>query len=125
MIVTALRELLAPRALIGRNDSAVRELEGLPRVTELIHGEAPGAAGATVNGLNFGVDVMTGQKTGLFLDQRENCRRLEGLVHGTEVLDLFCYAGAWSLHAARYGAKPSPGWTSPQRPSARRRTMPP
>jgi len=104
-IVAALRELFAPHAIVGRNDSAARELEGLPRQVELLHGEAPGPVSTTINGLQFAVDVMAGQKTGLFLDQRENCRRLEGLVQGTEVLDLFCYAGAWSLHAAKYGAK--------------------
>lgn len=104
-IVAALRELLDPRAIVGRNDSASRELEGLPRQVELLHGEPPGPVASTINGLQFAVDVMAGQKTGLFLDQRENCRRLEGLVQGTEVLDLFCYAGAWSLHAAKYGAK--------------------
>ncbi len=103
-IVAALSELLAPRAIVGRNDSVMRELEGLPRTVELLHGAAPGPVTATINHLLFTVDVMAGQKTGLFLDQRENCRRLEGLVRGADVLDLFCYAGAWSMHAARYGA---------------------
>jgi len=104
-IVAALAELLAPRAIVGRNDSASRELEGLPRTVELLLGTAPGLVEVTVNGLRLAVEVMAGQKTGLFLDQRENCRRLEGLVQGSEVLDLFCYAGGWSLHAAQYGAK--------------------
>ena len=104
LIVAALRELLAPRAIVARNDSGARELEGLPRCVELLHGEAPEPVEVTINGLRFAVDVLGGQKTGLFLDQRENCRRLHGLVQGVEVLDLFCYAGAWSQHAARYGA---------------------
>ena len=104
MLVKALCELLAPRAIVARNDSAARELEGLPRSVEMLYGEPPGPVPATVNGLHFAVDVTAGQKTGLFLDQRENCRRLDGLVAGREVLDLFCYAGAWSLHAAQYGA---------------------
>lgn len=103
-VVQALRELLAPRAIVARNDSASRELEGLPRQIELLYGEVPEPVSATINGLRFAVEVMAGQKTGLFLDQRENCRHLEGLVPGREVLDLFCYAGAWSLHAAKYGA---------------------
>lgn len=103
-VVAALRELLAPRAIIARNDSAARELEGLPRQIELLQGELTAPVVATINDLRFAVDIMAGQKTGLFLDQRENCRRLQGLVQGGEVLDLFCYAGAWSLHAARYGA---------------------
>jgi 23S rRNA (cytosine1962-C5)-methyltransferase len=104
LLVAALRELLAPRAIVARNDSAARELEGLPRGVELLHGEAPEPVVVTINDLRFAVDVLEGQKTGLFLDQRENCRRLHGLAQGTEVLDLFCYAGAWSLHAATYGA---------------------
>jgi 23S rRNA (cytosine1962-C5)-methyltransferase len=76
----------------------------LPRHVELLHGEAPGPAAATINGLRFAVDVMAGQKTGLFLDQRDNCLALRDLVRGQEVLDLFCYAGAWALHAAHFGA---------------------
>ena len=103
-IVEALVELCAPRAIVARNDSASRELEGLPRCVELLHGELPDAVPAAINEISFAVDVTGGQKTGLFLDQRENCRLLDGLVAGREVLDLFCYAGAWSLHAARYGA---------------------
>ena len=103
-IIEALVTVCAPRAIVARNDSASRELEGLPRTVELLYGELPLEVPVTINGLSFGVDVTGGQKTGLFLDQRENCRRLDGLVAGAEVLDLFCYAGAWSLHAARYGA---------------------
>ena len=104
LLVAALRELFAPRAIVARNDSATRELEGLPRGMELLHGEAPEPVVVAINGLHFAVDILGGQKTGLFLDQRENCRRLQGLVQGVEVLDLFCYAGAWSQHAASYGA---------------------
>jgi 23S rRNA (cytosine1962-C5)-methyltransferase len=105
VLIEALREVLAPRAIVARNDSVARELEGLPRGTELLFGTAPEPVPITINGLQLAVDVMAGQKTGLFLDQRENCRRLEGLVQDAEVLDLFCYAGAWSLHAAAYGAR--------------------
>jgi 23S rRNA (cytosine1962-C5)-methyltransferase len=104
LLVAALRELLAPRAIVARNDSAARELEGLPHCVELLHGEAPEPVVVAINGLRFAVDILGGQKTGLFLDQRENCRRLDGLMQGAEVLDLFCYAGAWSQHAASYGA---------------------
>lgn len=105
LVVEALREVWAPRAIVARNDSPSRELEGLPRAVEVLHGDAPEPVTVAINGLTFSVDVLGGQKTGLFLDQRENCRRLSGLVPaGGEVLDLFCYAGAWSLHAGRYGA---------------------
>lgn len=104
-VIQALIDCFAPRAIVGRNDSASRELEGLPRGVELLYGEPGGPVPVEINGIRFAVDSVGGQKTGLFLDQRENCRRLDGLVGGSEVLDLFCYAGAWSLHAARYGAK--------------------
>ena len=105
LIVAALRDLLNPSVIVARNDSAARELERLPRRVELLHGAAPATVVVTINGLRLAVDVVGGQKTGLFLDQRDNCRVLQGLLTPDgEVLDLFCYAGAWSLHAARYGA---------------------
>ena len=103
-VIAALVEVFSPQAIVARNDSASRELEGLPRAVELLYGELPADIPVDINGISFGVDVSGGQKTGLFLDQRQNCRLLDGLVAGGEVLDLFCYAGAWSLHAARYGA---------------------
>ncbi len=103
-IIAALVEVCAPRAIMARNDSASRELEGLPRSVELLYGELPAEVPVVINGITFGVDIAGGQKTGLFLDQRDNCRLLDGVAAGAEVLDLFCYAGAWSLHAARYGA---------------------
>jgi 23S rRNA (cytosine1962-C5)-methyltransferase len=55
--------------------------------------------------LRFAVDVVHGQKTGHFLDQKENHRTLLGRAKDQRVLDLFCYSGSWSIHAARYGAK--------------------
>jgi 23S rRNA (cytosine1962-C5)-methyltransferase len=104
-ILQALRELLAPAAIVARNDVAVRELEGLPQQVELLYGELPPEVLIDEHGLRFRVDVTGGQKTGHFLDQKENHLALRGRVAGERVLDLFCYSGSWSLHAAHFGAR--------------------
>ena len=103
-IVAALQDLYAPRAIIARNDVAVRSLEDLPQAVELLAGEEPGKILVQEHGIDFLVDVMAGQKTGHFLDQKENHLALNQRVEGRRVLDLFCYTGSWSLHAARFGA---------------------
>jgi 23S rRNA (cytosine1962-C5)-methyltransferase len=104
-ILTALREIFHPQAIIARNDAAVRELEGLPLQVELLEGELPDELIVTEHGLKSRVDITGGQKTGHFLDQKENHLALKGRVEGSRVLDLFCYSGNWSLHAARFGAR--------------------
>jgi 23S rRNA (cytosine1962-C5)-methyltransferase len=103
-VLQALLEIFRPAAVVARNDAAVRELEGLPRRVELLYGEAPESLIMTEHGLRFRVDVTEGQKTGHFLDQKENHQALNGRVEGRRVLDLFCYSGSWALHAAHYGA---------------------
>jgi len=105
LILQALQELFAPAAIIARNDVAVRDLEGLPQQVELLHGEIPPQLLVSENGLRFRVDVGGGQKTGHFLDQKENHLTLRGRVEGKRVLDLFCYSGSWSVHAASFGAR--------------------
>jgi 23S rRNA (cytosine1962-C5)-methyltransferase len=104
-ILAALQQLLQPRCIVARNDVAVRELEGLPQQIEVLFGESPERIIISENDLRFYVDVLQGQKTGHFLDQRDNHRALQGRVEGRRVLDLFCYSGSWSQHAARYGAR--------------------
>lgn len=105
LIVQALQELFAPRAIVARNDVAVRELEGLPLGVELLHGELPPELIVEEHGLKLRVDVAGGQKTGHFLDQKENHLALRGRVEGRRVLDLFCYSGSWALHAGLFGAR--------------------
>jgi 23S rRNA (cytosine1962-C5)-methyltransferase len=78
-------------------------LEGLPLETRFLSGEAPLRQEISELALRFVVDVAGGQKTGFFLDQRENRRVVAGYARG-EVLDAFCYTGAFSMHAARAGA---------------------
>ena len=105
-ILDALMELTGCAAIYERSDAEVRKLEGLePRV-----GFARGNRNASrcpiiENGLNFRVDVEQGQKTGFFLDQRDNRQRVRSLAAGREVLDGFCYTGGFSIAALAGGAK--------------------
>lgn len=109
LIITALQELFSPQAIVARNDVAVRALEGLPETVELLAGEAPDQVVINEHGLRFQVRPLDGQKTGHFLDQKENHLAMQGRVEGHRVLDLFCYSGAWSAHAARFGARSTLG----------------
>jgi 23S rRNA (cytosine1962-C5)-methyltransferase len=104
LVLEALVDIFRPAAIVARNDVAVRELEGLPCAVELLHGKIPEPLIMKEHGLQFRVDVLGGQKTGHFLDQKENHQALNGRVEGGRVLDLFCYSGSWSVHAAHYGA---------------------
>ena len=103
-IITVLREVYSPRALVLKNDAASREIEGLERHTRVAFGPGPGPVLMEESGLQYKVDVLEGQKTGFFFDQRENRQALKELVKGRRTLDCFCYAGAWALNAARFGA---------------------
>jgi 23S rRNA (cytosine1962-C5)-methyltransferase len=101
-----------PAAVIARNDTPSRVLEGLPQAKRILHGEIPFPLVMQKNGLLFEVDVWEGQKTGFFLDQAANYRRLEAWAKGARVLDAFCYSGSWGIHAARYGARELTGLDS-------------
>ncbi len=104
-ILEALKEIFQPAAIVARNDVAVRELEGLPCKVELLYGTVPEDLTITEHGMRFRINVLSGQKTGHFLDQKENHLALKGRVEGRRVLDLFCYTGSWAVHAARFGAR--------------------
>jgi 23S rRNA (cytosine1962-C5)-methyltransferase len=103
-ICEALIELFNPRVIVARNDTAIRELEGLKQEKKILYGKIESAAVITKNGLKFELDLLEGQKTGFYLDQSENYPRLKDFVAGGTVLDCFCYAGSWALHASKYGA---------------------
>lgn len=103
-IIAALRDVYAPAAIIVRNDLAIRDIEGLSRETRVAFGTPPALVTFEESGIKYTVDVLHGQKTGFFFDQRENRLSLKGLVTGKRTLDCFCYVGAWSLTAARFGA---------------------
>jgi 23S rRNA (cytosine1962-C5)-methyltransferase len=103
LIVVALERLLAPRGIVARNDSAVRALEGLPEETRLVAGDASGAM-VEENGVRFPVDLLGGQKTGWFFDQREHRARVARLAQGASVLDAFCHTGGFGIGCALAGA---------------------
>lgn len=105
-LVALLAELTGCSRIYERSDSEVRELEGLGRRSGALRSEAPsGAVSITEHGLHFLVDVAAGQKTGFFLDQRVNRRRIRALCAGRDVLDCFCYSGGFSLAALAGGAR--------------------
>ena len=103
-IVAALRKIFAPLGIIARNDVSVRKLEGLDEQVELLWGDVPESVHMEENGLTFQVNLREGQKTGGFLDQKENHLLLRGISAGKNVLDCFCYTGGWAVHAAAFGA---------------------
>ena len=104
-VVDALVEELHPKGIWERNDVPVRKLEGLEMTTGLLYGEVPDRVQMTENGVKFWVDVKEGQKTGFFLDQKENRAAIAPFVKDRSVLDCFTHTGSFALHAAKYGAR--------------------
>jgi 23S rRNA (cytosine1962-C5)-methyltransferase len=104
LLTEVLVSLLAPAAVIERNDAPIRRAEGLELTTGLLHGEAPGKIEIEFGGLFFAVDLLHGQKTGFYLDQIENYQRVAAVAHGRRVLDCFSNQGAFALACARQGA---------------------
>jgi 23S rRNA (cytosine1962-C5)-methyltransferase len=103
-IIAALRELAAPRAILLRNDTGGRALEGLEQYVRWVDGDGPARVVVKENGVEFEVDPAAGQKTGWFYDQRANRTRLAPYARGARVLDIFSYVGAWGVQAACAGA---------------------
>jgi 23S rRNA (cytosine1962-C5)-methyltransferase len=100
MIVAALQDLLHPRGILARNDPRTRLLEGLEQRIEVLAGDVPASVSVQEGGLDYDVDLRRGQKTGLFLDQRENREAAALYAHG-RVLDCFSYNGGFALALAR------------------------
>jgi 23S rRNA (cytosine1962-C5)-methyltransferase len=105
MIVDILNEIIKPLGIYERNDVHVRELEGLKQNKGFLSKEFNTKVEMIENGIKFAVDVENGQKTGFFLDQKENRAALKPLVKNSKVLDCFSHTGSFALHAAYYGAK--------------------
>ena len=101
----ALEECVRPRGIYERDDVPVRALEGMAQITGLLRGSVPDRVEIAENGVRLLVDVKEGQKTGYFLDQKENRAAIAPFCAGAEVLDCFTHTGAFALHAAKYGAK--------------------
>ena len=103
-IVKALCQVFAPDGIVERSDAPVRALEGLSESTGLLWGSVPEHIVMEENGASFEIDLMGGQKTGWFLDQRANRRAAARYMEGRRVLDMFCNQGGFSILAAKAGA---------------------
>lgn len=99
-IVECLAELLQPAGILARNDASVRKLEGLRQETKIVAGEIPERVSIHMNGLSLAADLLRGQKTGAYLDQRENYVAAARYAHG-RVLDCFSSSGGFALHVAK------------------------
>ncbi|MEH6542698.1 MAG: class I SAM-dependent methyltransferase [Porticoccaceae bacterium] len=103
-VADCLQELCQPVCIYERSDSDGRALEGLEKRSEVLRGQLPENLSVTENGIHIAVDVATGQKTGFYLDQRDNRALIGELSVGRDVLNCFCYTGGFSLYALRGGA---------------------
>jgi 23S rRNA (cytosine1962-C5)-methyltransferase len=104
VIVEALNALLSPDAIVLRNDSPARGLEGLTQEVRVAAGAVDGPVTVEEDDAVFLADVLAGQKTGWFFDQRDNRGFIAGIAAGARVLDLYCYSGGFAVAAARAGA---------------------
>jgi 23S rRNA (cytosine1962-C5)-methyltransferase len=104
-IEAAVLQVVRPRGLFWKNDSAARELEHLPQLAEAAFGDVPAEVEVVESGLHFSAPLAHGQKTGWFYDQSANRARLRRYVTaGARVLDVCSYAGAWAVTALHHGA---------------------
>jgi 23S rRNA (cytosine1962-C5)-methyltransferase len=103
-VEAAVRKAIAPAALLWKNDSGARELEGLPAYVQTAFGDVPEFVEVDEGGVTFRIPLGAGQKTGWFFDQSANRLALRKYVGGARVLDVFSYLGGWGLGALRAGA---------------------
>jgi 23S rRNA (cytosine1962-C5)-methyltransferase len=104
-VFAILGEMYPGAVLVEKAIAQAREKEGLPLINRMVDAGRDAEKTIEVNGLKFKVDFLKSQKTGFFLDQRDNYLLLAPIAAGREVLDAFSYAGAWGLHARRFGAR--------------------
>jgi 23S rRNA (cytosine1962-C5)-methyltransferase len=100
VIASCLAEIFEPRGIVARNDVAVRAKEQLPLESTVLAGEIPATVPVQMNGLRMRADLLHGQKTGIFLDQRENYRAAARYARGGRALDCFTSTGGFALHLA-------------------------
>ena len=101
-IAACLEEIFQPRGIVARNDVAVRAKEQLPLESGVLSGEVPETVAVTMNGFTLRADLLRGQKTGIFLDQRENYIAAARYARGGAALDCFSSTGGFALHLARH-----------------------
>ncbi|WP_287373465.1 class I SAM-dependent rRNA methyltransferase [Prosthecochloris sp.] len=106
LICDVLLDLFQPSSVVVRNESVLRELEGLPLYKKIVHGTSTDAV-QTIHdtGLEYLINLLEGHKTGFFLDQRDNRRIVRKIAHGAETLDVFTSDGGFGLNALFGGAK--------------------
>ncbi len=104
-VVDALVDLFDPEFILEDSDSAARKKEGLTPRREVLHGHLPDTHTFELNGFTWSIRFEEGQKTGFFLDQRDNYMEIERLSRGRRILDVFSYVGGFTLHALRGGAR--------------------
>jgi 23S rRNA (cytosine1962-C5)-methyltransferase len=104
LLTDLLAELVSPSEIIVRNDAHIRKLEGLPLGVHTRSGQSWEPRWETIDGFDYWLDLQSGQKTGFYLDQREQHAVLAKHCAGKRVLDAFCNQGPFALHAARAGA---------------------
>ena len=104
LVVAALQKIFSPRAILERSDMASRKFEGLAEANGILTGELSVSVSVNLNGLKFETDLVTGHKTGLYLDQQANYLAVSQFAKGAQVLDCFSFLGGFGLHAARAGA---------------------
>lgn len=104
VIIEILDALIVPETIIIKNDTQARIKEGLKIEKAVIKGSVNNLLITSEDDLSFYFDPLHGQKTGFFLDQRENRLLFKSLINSGEGLDLFCYVGAWSIHLAKRDA---------------------
>ena len=104
-IADALVAATGATTVVERSDAEVRQLEGLPPRNEVLRGALAGPVPIREDGIAYRVDVMAGQKTGFYLDQRASRHRVRRLAHGRSVLNAFCYTGGFTLAAIAGGAR--------------------
>lgn len=104
-IIEVLKSLVGPESILLRNDSSMRQMEGLPRKIEMGHGNSPREVKLLENGVRMLAPLHDGQKTGWFYDQRVNRAVLKPYVKGKRLLDVFSYVGSFAVQAAVFGAR--------------------
>ncbi|HWB02172.1 MAG TPA: class I SAM-dependent rRNA methyltransferase [Verrucomicrobiales bacterium] len=104
LIVEAIVEVFQAETVVERNDNAIRQAEGMEQIVSVLHGKAPGAFRMNTDGGSFLIDLVEGQKTGIYLDQLDNYRDVATRAAGKRVLDCFCNQGGFALACAKAGA---------------------
>lgn len=105
LIIEALVDQVAPKSIILRNDSPMLKAEGIEENISMVYGENPGAFIVEANDIKFEIDLLDGQKTGLYLDQLDAHASIQKWAKGKRVLDCFCNQGGFALAAAKAGAE--------------------